>query len=176
MELHRLRVSRRVAHVVASIISPFGTPVDQRPAVPSADDRLAEYKAKRFAKLKRRTLRVKAASGDAEAIQQLESMGLNPGDGAAPGVGKSKKDHVQSQVGKSRNPGPSAILGEKGQKLPAGVLPGGKHEVGKIDDRAKQNKEKAMKRNEQTEDNLLEAKNKEENLQEQGLRADSVLS
>lgn len=49
-------------------------------------------------------------------------------------------------------------LGNKGQKLPKGVLPGGKHAVGKIDERAKHNKEQAAKRNEKAEKNLLEAK------------------
>ena len=79
------------------------------------------------------------------------------------------------QVGKSRNPGKGGILGEKGQKLPKGVLPGGKHEVGKIDDRAKHNKEMAMKFDAQAEDRLLEAKEKGEELERQNLGADSVL-
>jgi small subunit ribosomal protein S17 len=49
-------------------------------------------------------------------------------------------------------------MGNKGQKLPKGVLPRGKHAVGKIDERAKHNKEQAAKRNEKAEKNLLEAK------------------
>ncbi|KAF2160559.1 hypothetical protein M409DRAFT_28943 [Zasmidium cellare ATCC 36951] len=173
VELHRLHVSKQVDHVVARIVSPFGTPVEQRPPIPSPDERLASYKEKRFAKLKRRELRVKAAEGDAEAIQELKNMGLDPGDGTQAGVGKS--GNVQKQVGKSRNPGKGAILGEKGQKLPEGVLPGGKHEVGKIDERAKHNKGKAMKFDTQAEDRLLEAKEKGEELERQNLGSDSAL-
>lgn len=173
MDLHRLHVSKTVEHVVARIVSPFGSPVEQRPPIPSPDERLAAYKEKRFAKLRRRELRTKAADGDAEAIQQLKDMGLDPGDGTEPGVGK--KGNVQNQVGKSRNPGKGAILGEKGQKLPEGILPGGKHEVGKIDERAKHNKEKAMKFDTQAEYRLLEAKERGEELEQQSLGSDSVL-
>lgn len=173
VELHRLRVSKQVEHVVARIVSPFGTPIEERPPIPTPDERLAAYKEKRFAKLRRRDLRERAADGDAEAIQQLKDMGLDPGDGTEPGVGK--KGNVQKQAGKSRNPGKGAILGEKGQKLPAGVLPGGKHEVGKINERAKHNKEKAMKFDAKAEDRLLEAKEKGEQLERQGLGSDSAL-
>lgn len=56
-----------------------------------------------------------------------------------------------------------------------GVLPGGKHEVGKIDERAKHNKESAMKMSEQAEANLLEAKDKADALQDQGLSANTEL-
>lgn len=56
-----------------------------------------------------------------------------------------------------------------------GVLPGGKHEVGKIDERAKHNQESSMKLNEKTEANLLEAQEKVEALQGQGLSADAEL-
>lgn len=166
-------MSTQVDHVVARIVAPFGTPIDQRPPIPTPEERLAAYKEKRFAKLKRRTLRTKAADGDAEAIQQLKDMGLDPGHGAEPGVGKS--DNVQKQAGKSRNPGKGAILGEKGQKLPDGVLPGGQHEVGKIDQRAKHNKASAMKLDTQVEDWLREAKEKREELERQNVGSDSAL-
>lgn len=156
MSLHRLHASKAVHHVVASIISPFGKPIDQRPPIPSPDDRLAEYKEKRVAKLERRTLRRQAAMGDERAINRLRGLGLDPGDGVAPGIGEA--GNVQKKVGISRDGGKGAILGAKGQKLPKGVIPGGKHAVGKIDERAKHNKEQAMKRNEKAEANLLEAK------------------
>jgi small subunit ribosomal protein S17 len=124
VELHRLRVSRRVEHVVASIVSPFGTPIDSRPPIPTADERLAEYKEYRFKKLHRRELRLKAAEGDAEAIQELKSMGLDAGQGAVAGVGR--KDNLQQ--GKAKTSAEGAILGQKGQKLPQRVLPGGVQE------------------------------------------------
>ncbi|EME42655.1 hypothetical protein DOTSEDRAFT_89986 [Dothistroma septosporum NZE10] len=175
VSLHRLRVSKQVGHVVAKIVSPFGAPIDQRPPIPDADDRLAAYKEKRFAKLDRRYLRRKAAEGDAEAIEKLKNIDLDPGKGAKAGVGKGKKDNVQAQVDKSRNPGKGAILGEKGQKLPEGVLPGGLHEVGKINPRAKYNKQKAMKYEAQAVENLAEAKEKEKQLEQRGLGSDSAL-
>lgn len=171
VELHRLRVSSAVRHVVADIISPFGQNAEDRPPIPSADERLAAYKEKRFAKLHRRTLRRQAAEGNAEAIRELRRMGLDPGRGVE--AGKGETANTQKGVGKTRNP-KGAILGEKGQKLPHGVLPGGKHEVGKINDRAQHNKSKAMRRQAHAEADLLEAKEKGERLEkEKDLGADS---
>lgn len=166
-------MSKRVGHVVAKIISPFGKPIGQRPPIPKPDDRLAAYKEKRFAKLDRRELRRKAAEGDAEAIEKLKKVDLDPGKGAEVGVGKGKKDNVQAK-GKTAA-GKGAVLGEKGQKLPSGVLPGGKHEVGKINTRAKHNKETAMKFEAQAAENLSEAKEKAEKLEQKGLESDSAL-
>ncbi|KAK5124546.1 hypothetical protein LTR85_001763 [Meristemomyces frigidus] len=172
ISLHRLRVSTAVHHVVGNIVTPFGTPIDQRPHIPTPDERLAAYKGERFAKLKRRTLRRKAAMGDAEAIQELRSMGLDPGHGVQ--AGKGEKANLQPNIGKTRDAGKGAIRGEKGQKLPTGVLPGGKHEVGKIDARAKHNKERAMKLNEKAEGNLLEAMEKGRELEQRGVGADPL--
>lgn len=158
---------------MGSIIAPFGKPIDQRPHIPTPDERLSQYKEKRFAKLKRRSLRRKAAAGIEEAINELKAMGLDPGKNAASGRGL--KEGVQKGVGKKRDPTSGAILGNKGQKLPEGVLPGGKHEVGKIDERAKHNREGAMKLNEKTEENRAEAKEKADALHEQGLSAEDNL-
>lgn len=158
VELHRLHVSRRVRHVVASVIAPFGTPLEARPPIPTPDDRLAAYKEARFRKLKRRELRVKAAEGDAEAIQALKDMGLDPGEGTEPGAGK--KD---------------AKLGAKGQKLPSKVLLDGTHEVGSINERSRQNREKEMKREDQAADHLLEADEKGEALDERNIGTESVV-
>ena len=141
-------MSTVVHHVVADIISPFGTPGDQRPPKPTPDERLAAYKAKRFAKLDRRQLRVKAAAGDAEAVQKLKALGLDPGQG--------------TQAGKGVKDGKGAVRGEKGQKLPKGVLPGGRHEVGDIDERAKLNKARAARFSGKAESNVAEVKEKSE--------------
>lgn len=84
-------------------------------------------------------------------------MGLDPGKNAEPGKGRT--EGLERGAGKK-----GAILGNKGQKLPEGVLPGGKHEVGKINERAQKNKEKATKMEMQAEKNLLEAKETEEEL------------
>ena len=175
IQLHRLKVSSQVHHVVGAITAPFGKPISERPPIPTPDERLSKYKEKRFAKLERRALRQQAADGNAEAIKKLQSMGLDPGKGAE--AGKGKDANVQKEVGKKRNPtGGPGILGKKGQKLPEHVLPGGKHEVGKIDERAKQNKESAIKMSGQAEANLLEAKEKSEDLGAQGLSADEEVS
>lgn len=124
---------------------PFGAPIADRAPVPSEAERKAEYEAKRGEKLERRSLRRAAAQGSERAIEALKGMGLDPGQGAEAGVGEN-------------NAKKGGVLGKKGQKLPGGVLPGGLHAVGKIDARAKANKEKTMKRNEKAESNLLEAK------------------
>ena len=62
-------------------------------------------------------------------------------------------------------------MGKKGQKLPEGVLPGGEHEVGKIDARAKKNKQSAMKLEEKAVRNLAEAERKGEELGSRGLES-----
>lgn len=173
IQLHRLKVSKQIEHVVGAIVAPFGKPIDQRPPVPTPDERLASYMEHRLAKLKRRELRREAARGSKPAIEKLREMGLDPGKNVEPGQGQ--KEGLEKGVGKKRTPTPGAILGAKGQKLPEGVLPGGKHEVGRIDERAKRNKEKAMKLNEKAEENLLEAKEKGEALKEQGLSAEEEL-
>ncbi|KAI7462227.1 hypothetical protein KC351_g16451, partial [Hortaea werneckii] len=168
--LHRLNVSKTVKHVVASIKTPFGKPIADRPHIPTPDERLAAYKEARFGKLKRRNLRRRAAQGEAEAINELREMGLDPGHNVA--AGKGETYGLQPNIGKTRDAGKGAIRGQKGQKLPKGVLPGGKHEVGKIDERARHNKESAMKMNEKAEGRLLEAKEKGEELEQQGIGAD----
>lgn len=171
MELHRLRVSAAVHHVVANIVSPFGKPIAERPPVPTADERLSKYKEQRFAKLHRRSLRREAAKGNPEAIRELRQMGLDPGKGVEPLKGETA--NLQQGVGKVRTPTKGAIRGAKGQKLPEGVLPGGKAEVGKINKRAQQNKDKAMKFEEQAESNILEAKEKGEKLEQGGIETDT---
>ncbi|KAM3413988.1 hypothetical protein BST61_g10652 [Cercospora zeina] len=173
VELHRLRVSALVDYVVSKIVSPFGNPIESRPPVPSPEERLAAYKAKRFVKLERRELRKQAAEGVETAIKQLSDMGLDPGAGAKPGVGK--KENVPKVIKAERTPKSGALLGEKGQKLPKGVLPGGTHEVGKINDRSLHNSQKRTRLHEKAGANLLEAKEKGKKLAQDGLASDSTL-
>lgn len=139
------RNAKHVHHIVSQILVPFGAPISDRPPVPTEAERQAEYEEYRAQKVERRKLRRAAAQGSAKAIMQLKDMGLDAGQGAEAGVGE-------------KNTKKAGLLGQKGQKLPKGVLPGGLHAVGKIGDRAKENKEKAMKRNKAAENNLLEAK------------------
>ncbi|OTA95959.1 hypothetical protein M434DRAFT_68271 [Hypoxylon sp. CO27-5] len=51
------RVSQHVRHVVKHIIAPYGDPIDERPAIPTLEERLAEAAAKRAAKDQRRAAR-----------------------------------------------------------------------------------------------------------------------
>lgn len=138
--------SKHARHIVHEIISPFGTPIADRPSLPTAEDMQAAVDAKRAAKAERRTLRRQAAEGDAEAIEELKRRNINPGQNVAPGKKPTKKEKKKG------------LVGAKGQMLPEGVLPGGLHAVGKIDERAKHNKELAMKRNRKSEENLREAR------------------
>lgn len=158
---------------MSKIVSPFGDSIESRPPIPSPEERLATYKQKRFIKLERRILRKRAASGVEDAIQQLKDMGLDPGAGAKAGV--SKKENVPKALRKETTPKDGAVLGEKGQKLPEGVLPGGTHEVGDINDRSLHNSGKARKFEEKTIENLAEAEEKSEELARKGLASDSAL-
>ena len=83
--------------------------------------------------------------GDEEAIETLRNMGFDAGQGVE--AGKGEKEEMKK-----------GVVGRKGQKLQDGVLPGGKHAVGKIQDRAKANKEKALKRNQRAEENLAKSR------------------
>ena len=113
--------------------------------MPTEDEFAAAYAERRAPKIERRQLRQQAAQGDADAIARLAEMSANAGQGVA--VGKGTKEERKK-----------GVMGKKGQKLIDGVLPGGKHATGKIQERARGNKEKAMKREEKAEENLVEAK------------------
>lgn len=139
VELHRLRCSKHVHHVVGRIVSPFGKPVEARPQIPTPDERLAIYKQARFAKLERRRLRQQAAIGDGQAIAKLKEMGLDPGFGVEEGKSKAQilKEH------------PSAVVGAKGQILPKGVQADGGHaaqDISVTKDKAEAFKQKAEER------------------------------
>ncbi|PVH87889.1 nucleic acid-binding protein [Cadophora sp. DSE1049] len=51
------RYSKHVHHVVNSIVAPFGQPIEERPAVPTLEERLESREAKRRAKEERRWVR-----------------------------------------------------------------------------------------------------------------------
>lgn len=125
VEIHRLKVSAQVEHVVSKIVSPFGSPIESRPPIPSPEDRLAAYKQRRFIKLERKALRRRAAQGSEDAIRQLKEMDLNSGAGAKSGVAEEDVLEVSRKEKKSQD---EAILEEKDQKPPEGVSPGGTQE------------------------------------------------
>ncbi|KAI1207390.1 nucleic acid-binding protein [Annulohypoxylon truncatum] len=64
------RVSQHVRHVVKHIIAPYGEPIDERPPIPTLEERLAEAAAKRAAKDERRAFlkQIQTAIRDAERI------------------------------------------------------------------------------------------------------------
>lgn len=64
------RVSKHVHHVVASIIAPFGKPIEERPPVPSAEERIAERLRKKEAKSARRAEARKAFEIE-ESVEEL---------------------------------------------------------------------------------------------------------
>lgn len=111
--------------------------------------------------------------GETPAIKALRDMGLDPGKGVE--AGKGETANLEKRTGKVRTPTKGALMGSKGQKLPHGVLPGGKEEVGKINERASKNRGKAMKFEQQAERNILEAKEKGESLERAGLATETKL-
>ena len=156
IELHRLRVSTIVNHVVASIVSPFGTPIDERPPVPSPDDRLAKYKEKRFAKLHRRSLRRAAKDGHEAAIQKVSELDLKH-------LELVKKSTVASRKRAEKKMTPT-------QKVTAKL----DEKQGPVNERSRDSKAKAMKFEAKAVENLEEARGKEKQLAEQGLEAESL--
>lgn len=63
------RYSKHVHHVVTSIIAPFGTPVEERPPVPTEEERLEERRRKYEAKKVRREERA-LADGTGERVDK----------------------------------------------------------------------------------------------------------
>ncbi|KAI0880995.1 nucleic acid-binding protein [Annulohypoxylon maeteangense] len=86
------RVSQHVRHVVKHIIAPYGDPIDERPPIPSLEDRIAEAAAKRAAKDERRAFlkQMHTAIKDAEkiaaqvkkAIRMCRKLGIIPAQSA----------------------------------------------------------------------------------------------
>ncbi|KAI9824198.1 MAG: hypothetical protein M1819_000910 [Sarea resinae] len=83
------RVSKTVHHTVASIVSPFGTPIAARPPVPSLLDLLAQRARKRDAKEERRAMRARGEVVESDLIvaEQQAAAGRRS---ARQGQGKAK--------------------------------------------------------------------------------------
>ncbi|KAI0138877.1 hypothetical protein GGR57DRAFT_46681 [Xylariaceae sp. FL1272] len=64
------RESQHVRHVVKHIIAPYGAPIDQRPPVPTLEERVAELTAKRQQKDERRALR-RSADHSSQSAEPL---------------------------------------------------------------------------------------------------------
>lgn len=149
VSLHRLRVAERVRHVVASIITPFGIPVEDRPPIPTPDERLIAYKEKRFNRLHRRKLRASAAAGSEKAMRKLQDLGLDPGEVVKPVKGSGAERQPEDQT-KAQAKSP-------------------------VNERAQRNKGREMKLKQQAEANILEAKEKGERLNKKGIVTGSSL-
>jgi small subunit ribosomal protein S17 len=57
------RVSKHVHHVVSSIIAPFGTPIEERPPVPTEEERLRERARRKAEKDARKLKRLAEGEG-----------------------------------------------------------------------------------------------------------------
>ncbi|KAI1333468.1 nucleic acid-binding protein [Xylariaceae sp. FL0016] len=68
------RESQHVRHVVKHIIAPYGDPIDERPPVPSIEERVADRAVKRAAKDERRALRRDVEGKVDKAAQALLSV------------------------------------------------------------------------------------------------------
>ncbi|KAF9870388.1 putative ribosomal protein S17 [Colletotrichum karsti] len=67
------RTTPKKRHVVKSIIAPYGTPIEERPSIPTEEERLAVREEKREAKDARRAARrQKGASAKAAVIPEPE--------------------------------------------------------------------------------------------------------
>ncbi|KAI5857291.1 nucleic acid-binding protein [Durotheca rogersii] len=67
------RISQHVRHVVKHIIAPYGEPIEERPPIPTLEERVAERLAKRAAKDERRSaLRAEQAALRAEQAAILK--------------------------------------------------------------------------------------------------------
>lgn len=64
------RTSRTKRHVVKHIIAPAGTPIEERPPVPTEEERIAEYEAKKKAKDERRAARKEAQNTGAAKSEE----------------------------------------------------------------------------------------------------------
>ncbi|KAI2627502.1 nucleic acid-binding protein [Hypoxylon sp. NC1633] len=81
------RVSQHVRHVVKYIIAPYGDAIDQRPPIPTLEERIAEKVAKRAAKDERK--KQNAALRKAEAMAKAEEKAAREEERARRASGKT---------------------------------------------------------------------------------------
>lgn len=75
--------SRRIKHVVTEILAPYGSAIDERPALLTEEQRLEKRRVKREAKLERRRMRREEAGLQGESDEGERSDGR--GEGRVPG-------------------------------------------------------------------------------------------
>ncbi|RSL61436.1 hypothetical protein CEP54_006249 [Fusarium duplospermum] len=64
--------SQHKRHVIKHIIAPYGTPIEERPPVPTLEERIAEREAKKAAKDERRAARRQAEEDKRQEEKRLE--------------------------------------------------------------------------------------------------------
>ncbi|KAL8899301.1 MAG: hypothetical protein Q9192_001634 [Flavoplaca navasiana] len=64
--------SKHIRHVVTDIIAPWGPPAEERPPIPTLEDLDAKYKAKRQARIARRTQRTEGAETEGNGARGTE--------------------------------------------------------------------------------------------------------
>jgi ribosomal protein S17 len=112
--------SRRIRHVVSEIITPFGPRIDERPPIPSAEERAERHRAKRAAKLERRRLR-REAGVTGEGNEGETSPGAIKGNAAKGGVTQGLAERgsiVDGSDGKSTQNASETAEGGKGGEMP----------------------------------------------------------
>ncbi|KAI4262106.1 MAG: hypothetical protein L6R42_002708 [Xanthoria sp. 1 TBL-2021] len=87
--------SKHIRHVVTDIVAPWGPPAEERPPIPSLKDLDAQYRAKRDARIARRTQRIEGARADRAGARAVEK-------------GPSLKERHTDVVG-----GPEMVRGEE---------------------------------------------------------------
>ncbi|KOS18321.1 37S ribosomal protein S17 [Escovopsis weberi] len=89
--------SQHKRHVVKHIIAPYGTPIEERPPVPTLEERIAEREAKKEAKDQRKQAR-KEAEQEAREAARREKRGHKDKESSTPAA---------ADVTESTSPSPS---------------------------------------------------------------------
>jgi len=96
------RVSKNVRHVVTRILAPFGSRIEERPRVPSEEERIEEYMVNKRAKDERRWLRGKRwFDKDGKVIPRFQEGKKAKGEEDGEKKGKEKEEdkrRVESDV------------------------------------------------------------------------------
>ncbi|KAL8754425.1 MAG: hypothetical protein Q9199_004349 [Rusavskia elegans] len=64
--------SKHIRHVVTDIVAPWGPPAEERPPIPNLKDLDAQYRAKRDARIARRTQRIEGARAERAGARAVE--------------------------------------------------------------------------------------------------------
>jgi small subunit ribosomal protein S17 len=72
------RTSQHKRHVVKHIIAPYGVPIEERPPVPTLEERVAEQEEKRARKDERRTARRAERDATAREVREARTRGKEP--------------------------------------------------------------------------------------------------